>query len=377
VIQVLSFVHSACGNCDAWSFGSTFAYYILYSLNPIFPSVIETALVAINLRSSWISPSEIGGSDKARNGRVMAKIGDLAANLNHVIKGKTAVVDLLLVALLSDGHVLIEDVPGVGKTTLAKAMAMSIAGDFKRIQFTPDLLPTDIVGGMVYSPRDGEFSFRPGPVFCNVLLGDEINRASPRTQSALLEAMSERQATIEGKTRNLPRPFIVIATQNPIEYHGTYPLPESQLDRFSMQLRLGYPELAEELEIVVGQKERHPLNDLQPVVTIPDILAWQEKVRQTDVEASVTAYITGIVRASRSEPRLRLGASPRAALLLYRTSQALAFLHGRPFVIPDDVKELACPVLAHRVVLDTKAGYSGVDKDSVIRDIVESVPPPV
>ncbi len=307
----------------------------------------------------------------------MAKISDLTANLNHVIKGKDGAIELLLVALLSDGHVLIEDVPGVGKTTLAKALACSIAGDFKRIQFTPDLLPADIVGGMVYSPRDGGFSFRPGPVFCNVLLGDEINRASPRTQSALLEAMSERQVTIEGARRELPRPFIVVATQNPVEYHGTYPLPEAQLDRFAMQLRLGYPEAAEELEIVVGQKRRHPLEDLQPVVDTADILDWQEKVRQTDVEESVTGYITGLVRASRSEPRLRLGASPRAALLLYRTAQALAFMRGRPFVIPDDVKALAVPVLAHRVVLDTKVGYSGVDKATVIRELVESVPPPL
>jgi MoxR-like ATPase len=307
----------------------------------------------------------------------MDNIQTVAENLRHVICGKDQVIELVLVALCGGGHVLIEDVPGVGKTTLAKALARSIQGEFRRIQFTPDLLPTDIVGGMIYSPKTGEFSFRPGPVFCNVLLADEINRASPRTQSALLEAMSERQVTIEGLRNPLPEPFIVFATQNPIEYHGTYPLPEAQLDRFAMQLAIGYPSEAEEMRIINDQRERHPLEDLQPVATTADIAAIQSKVRQVDVEPGIVQYATAVVRATRSEPRLQLGASPRATLILHRACQALAYVRGRPFVIPDDVKELAAPVLAHRVVLDTKAKYSGVQKSAIIADVVGSVKVPV
>mgnify|MGYP006279954293 CR=1 FL=1 len=299
------------------------------------------------------------------------------SNLQHVIRGKENVTELLLVALCSNGHVLIEDVPGVGKTTLAKALARSVGGEFRRIQFTPDLLPTDIVGGMIYSPKTGEFSFRPGPVFCNVLLADEINRASPRTQSALLEAMNERQASIEGKRRPLPEPFIVIATQNPIEYHGTYPLPEAQLDRFAMRLEVGYPQSDEEIRIILDQRDHHPLEDLKHVVEPEQIVEIQRKVRDVDVEPSLVRYMTDIVRGTRSEPRLRLGASPRAALVLYRACQALAFLRERPFVIPDDVKELVVPVLAHRVVLDTKAGYAGVQKSTVVSELVNTVDVPV
>ncbi len=304
-------------------------------------------------------------------------IAVITENLRHVIRGKDEVIELVLVALCSNGHLLLEDVPGVGKTTLAKALARSIRGEFRRIQFTPDLLPTDIVGGMIYSPKTGDFSFRPGPVFCNVLLADEINRASPRTQSALLEAMNERQASVEGRRHALPEPFIVIATQNPIEYHGTYPLPEAQLDRFALQLDVGYPEAEEEMSIILDQREKHPLDALTPVATSDDIVQLQSKVREVDVEASIVRYITDVVRATRSEPRLRLGASPRAALLLYRTSQALALLRGRPFAIPDDVKALAAPVLAHRVILDTKASYSGVTRKSVISDVLASVKAPV
>ena len=304
-------------------------------------------------------------------------VSALTKNLSHVIRGKDEVLEMILVALFSNGHVLIDDVPGVGKTTLAKALARSIQGEFRRIQFTPDLLPTDITGGMIYSPKTGEFTFRPGPVFCNVLLADEINRASPRTQSALLEAMSERQATIEGQRRPLPHPFIVLATQNPIEYHGTYPLPEAQLDRFAMQLEIGYPSQDEEMRIIVDQKQRHPLDDLEHVATNEDIVAIQDKVKQIDVEDTMIRYVTEIVRATRSEPRLRLGASPRAALILYRTCQALAYLRGRPFVIPDDAKDLAPIVLSHRVVLDTKASYSGVKKRTVISDLLKTVRAPV
>ena len=302
--------------------------------------------------------------------------GKLKENLGRVMRGKAGVVEHLLAAFFSNGHILLEDVPGVGKTTLAKALAKSIDGRFRRIQFTPDLLPTDIVGGMIYSPKSGEFTFRPGPVFCHILLGDEINRASPRTQSALLEAMNERQVTIEGERHALPNPFLVLATQNPIEYHGTYPLPEAQLDRFAMRLEVGYPDEDAEVDIILDQRDGHPLDTLASVATPADVLRILEQVKRVDVEPTVVRYLTAVVRATRSDPRLRLGASPRAALVLYRTSQALAYLRGRAYVLPDDIRELAVPVIAHRVMLDPKAGYSGVRKEAVIADLLAGIRPP-
>ena len=301
----------------------------------------------------------------------------LKDNLALVMRGKDQLLEYILVALFSNGHVLLEDVPGVGKTTLAKALSRSIQAEYHRIQFTPDLLPTDITGGMIYSPHSGEFNYRPGPVFCNVLLGDEINRASPRTQSALLEAMSEYQVTIEGERRMLPKPFFVLATQNPIEYHGTYPLPEAQLDRFAMRLEIGYPDAEAEIHIVEDQRDGHPLEALQPVATTQDILDIQQAVRNVTVEATVVRYITEVIRATRAEPRLQLGASPRAALLLYRACQALAFVRGRDFVVPDDVQELAPHVVSHRLVLDTKASYSGTTKRDVVLDLLKTVQVPV
>jgi len=307
----------------------------------------------------------------------MQLLADIAGQLRHVIRGKASVIEQLLVALCAKGHVLIEDVPGVGKTTLAKALARTLQGEFHRIQFTPDLLPTDIVGGMVYSPGSGQFTFRPGPVFCNILLADEINRASPRTQSALLEAMNERQVTTEGSTHLLADPFMVVATQNPIEHHGTYPLPEAQLDRFAMQIEMGYPDAEQEIELVLQQRQRHPLDEVRPVADTREVVELQARVRQIDVEQSVVRYMTELVRLTRQDSRLKLGASPRAALILYRTSQALAMLRGRPFVIPDDVKELAVPVLAHRLVLDSKSHFAGISKAAVVQDILASTPVPV
>ncbi len=300
----------------------------------------------------------------------------LKDNLALVMRGKDQVIEYLLVALFANGHVLLEDVPGVGKTTLAKALARSIQGEYHRIQFTPDLLPTDITGGMIYSPQTGEFTYRPGPVFCNILLGDEINRASPRTQSALLEAMSEYQVSIEGERRPLPKPFFVLATQNPVEYHGTYPLPEAQLDRFAMRLEIGYPDAAAEIAIVETQRDHHPLDDLRPVATTQDILDLQTRVRNVTVEPTLVRYITEVIRATREDSRLQLGASPRAALLLHRTTQALAFLRGRDYAIPDDVQELAPVVVSHRLVLETKASYSGISKRDVVLDLLGTVPVP-
>ena len=301
----------------------------------------------------------------------------LIGNLNGVIRGKDASVRLLVAALLSEGHVLIEDVPGTGKTTLAKALAKSVDVSFSRIQFTPDLLPTDIIGGMVYSAGSGDFNFRPGPIFCHILLGDEINRASPRTQSALLEAMSEHQVTIEGKAHPLLAPFLVLATQNPVEYNGTYPLPEAQLDRFAIQLSLGYPALEDERQLILDQQLAHPLDDLSPVMDGEQVVALQQAVRQVTLEASVLDYALALVRATREHPQLELGASPRAALDLCRMARATAFIDGRDFVIPDDVKQLAVSVMAHRLVLDVKSRHAGVTGRDIAREILGTVNVPV
>jgi MoxR-like ATPase len=296
----------------------------------------------------------------------------LKANLGRVIRGKEQVIEHLLVALLAEGHVLIEDVPGTGKTTLAKALALSLKVKFSRIQFTPDLLPTDIVGGMIYSPANGSFTFRPGPVHANIVLADEINRASPRTQSALLEAMSERQVTTEGESRALPQPFLVLATQNPIEHNGTYPLPEAQLDRFCMKLSLGYPLHADELRLLQDQVHEHPLHAVEAVLEVQQLLALQEKVKLVDVEASVLDYIVKIVARTRSDSRLRLGASPRGALDLRRCAQALALLKGRDHVRPNDVQQMAIPVLAHRLLVDLKARHGGLVGETVVAEILRS-----
>ncbi len=303
-------------------------------------------------------------------------IAALHANLARVIQGKPESIDLLLIALAANGSVLMEDVPGVGKTTLAKALARSIDAEMNRVQFTPDLLPADILGASVYNPVDGTFHFRKGPIFCNVLLADEINRASPRTQSALLEAMNEWQATIEGERHALPEPFLVIATQNPIEFHGTYPLPEAQLDRFLMQINLGYPAPEHEISMLHAQAQSHPVDSLTPVITQTDIVAMQFKVRSVTVSDPVSRYIVDLVNATRGDARLKVGVSPRGSLMLFRAAQASAFCAGRNYVLPDDVQRLAVPVLAHRVVLTSKAKYGGNGKAEVITDVVNAVKVP-
>lgn len=304
------------------------------------------------------------------------KLNDLKQNIIKVIQGKDDVVGLLLVALCAGGNVLMEDVPGVGKTTLAKALAASINGTFHRVQFTPDLLPADILGSSIYNPKTGEFTFREGPVFTNILLADEINRASPRTQSALLEAMSERQVSIECKTLPLPHPFLVIATENPIEYQGTYPLPEAQLDRFSMQLELGYPDEAHELEILFSHKDGEPLDKISQVMSCDDIATIQQQVCQVNIETSVAQYLVKLIRATRDDVRIALGASPRALLTLTRCCQARAFINGRDYIIPDDVKQLAVVALSHRIILENKAKYAGIKSGTVVSEIVDSLKAP-
>jgi len=301
-------------------------------------------------------------------------IADLKSQLGRVILGKPEAIESLVVALLSGSHILMEDVPGVGKTTLAKALARCFSGDFKRVQFTPDLLPTDILGSSIYNPVDGSFTFKEGPIFTNILLADEINRASPRTQSSLLEAMSERQVSIEGKTSALPAPFVVVATQNPIEFHGTYPLPEAQLDRFGMRINLGYPDREHELEVLYSQFHHHPLEDVAPVLDGAAVLGLQAAVRAVKLERSVGRYIVDLADRTRRHPSLKMGCSPRGALLLFRVSQARAFVRGRDYVVPEDVKAVAVPTLAHRLALDTKAKYSGVLKEDVVRQILDEAP---
>jgi MoxR-like ATPase len=305
---------------------------------------------------------------------LQAKLSELAATLGTVILGKPAVIERLIIGLISGSHILMEDVPGVGKTTLAKALARALALDFRRAQFTPDLLPTDILGSSVYNPRDGSFAFKEGPVFTNVLLADEINRASPRTQSALLEAMSERQVSIEGRTYPLPAPFLVIATQNPIEFHGTYPLPEAQLDRFGLRLDLGYPAKADEVDVLYGQAHHHPLEDVVPVLEAASVVELQDAVRSVRVDRRLGEYLVELVEASRRHASLKVGCSPRGSLTLFRVAQAKAFVSGRDHALPEDLRAVAVPVLAHRLTLDTKAKYSGVAKEDIVREILDRVP---
>jgi len=300
----------------------------------------------------------------------------LIGSVERVIIGKRQVIDLVLVGLLSQGHVLIEDVPGVGKTMLARALAKSLGCTFRRIQFTPDMLPSDVTGVSIFNQKTREFEFRPGPIMAQVVLTDEINRATPKTQAALLEAMQESQVTVDGVTYALPRPFIVLATQNPIEYEGTFPLPEAQLDRFMLCIQLGYPAAEDEIAILDSQQYVHPLTAVEQVVTVEELVAAQNSIKDTYVDVLVKRYIVDIVTQTRRHADIYLGASPRGSLALYRTSQAKAAMAGRDYVIPDDVKSLAVPTLAHRLIVSPSARLKDVSGASVLREILSNVPVP-
>jgi MoxR-like ATPase len=300
----------------------------------------------------------------------------VVANVEKVIVGKHREVELTLLAILCKGHILIEDVPGVGKTALAKSIALSLGSTFKRIQFTPDLLPGDVTGVNIYNQKKGEFEYRPGPIVAQIVLADEINRATPKTQSALLEAMEERQITVDGTTYSLPEPFIVLATQNPIEYEGTFPLPEAQLDRFLLRLSLGYPDTKDEMAILERQQHAHPLASLQQVVEPQELAEAQQAVREVYVDNLIREYIVTIVSATRRLEDVYLGASPRGSLALYRASQARALMLGRNYVIPDDVKALAEMTLSHRIILSPNARMKGINGETIIRNLLAQTPVP-
>jgi len=305
------------------------------------------------------------------------QVTPLKRNLQNVIFGKSDSIDVMVVALLAGGSVLIEDVPGVGKTTLAKALARSIDAKYRRIQFTPDLLPADILGSSIYNPVSGDFRFDPGPIFCNILLADEINRASPRTQSALLEAMNENQTTIEGQCRPLARPFMVIATENPIEFHGTYALPEAQLDRFLVRLAIGYPTAEVEVEILKSHANREPLDSIEPVMDLDQVRRIQEEVANVHTDEAILEYIVEIVHATRHDSRLQLGVSTRGTLMLSRAARARAYALNRTFVIPDDVSWSLPHVLPHRLLLTAKAQHSGTTAQQIVTEILGRIKVPV
>ena len=305
------------------------------------------------------------------------KIYPVIENINRVMIGKEEVVTLSLVALLAKGHVLLEDVPGVGKTMLVKTLAKSLDCDFKRIQFTPDLLPSDVTGVSIYNPKEMEFEFRGGPILGNIILADEINRTSPKTQSALLEAMEEKSVSVDGKTILLNEPFFVMATQNPIEYEGTYPLPEAQLDRFILKLKMGYPSFAEEVELLEKTSMNHPIESIEAVMSREELIAVQEEVKNVYVDRTIQTYIVNVVNRTRTHQAIYLGVSPRGSIALMKAAKAYAYIHGRDYVIPDDVKYLAPFVLSHRLIITSEGKYNGETGESVIESILKTTHIPV
>lgn len=324
-----------------------------------------------------VAPSNLNSANHDSIPSVPELLERLRANIAQVLLGQPNAIQMAMLTLLAEGHLLIEDVPGIGKTLLAKALARSLDCSFHRIQFTPDLLPSDLIGTSVYHQPSGEFIFKQGPLFAQVILADEINRTTPRTQSALLEAMSDRQVSIDGQTLPLGPPFIVLATQNPFEFEGTYPLPESQMDRFLLRLKIGYPDRQTEKDVLTRHRVGEPIDALQPVIGVPEVLALQRRVREIRVENSLNDYLLNIVVATREHSGLYLGASTRAALALYRASQALALLEGRDFVVPDDIKRLARPVLAHRLLVKSyRQGRPTETADEITDEIVQKTPVP-
>lgn len=309
--------------------------------------------------------------------RIQKALSALTNNIEQIIVGKREVIDLAIISLLCRGHLLIEDVPGLGKTMLARAIAGSLSLDFKRVQFTPDLLPSDVTGVSIYNQKSGEFDFRPGPVFTNLLLADEINRATPRTQSSLLESMEERQVTTDGTTRPLPPVFMVVATQNPIELQGTYPLPEAQLDRFFMRVSVGYPARNEEVRVMEMQMREHPIHGIKPVLTEEHVRFMQNAVTEAHIDRSLLAYIVDIVNATRKHPELQVGASPRGSLSLMRAAQAMVLLRGMEFVEPTVIKTLARHVLTHRLIVKPQARLKGTTETKVVEEILQGIPAPV
>ncbi len=302
--------------------------------------------------------------------------GRVMENLEKVIVGKRQPIELIIIGLLCQGHLLIEDVPGVGKTMLARSLARSMGSSFSRIQFTPDMLPSDVTGVSIFNQENRQFEFRAGPIMAQVVLADEINRATPKTQSALLEAMEERQITVDGITHSLPRPFMVLATQNPIEYEGTFPLPEAQLDRFLLRVRLGYPNLMDEIRVLERQQLRHPIEDLQPVISTEELREVQEAIKTVFVAQPVKRYLVELTRQTRDHSDIYLGASPRGSLGLFRAGQARAAMGGRDYVLPDDIKALAVPVLAHRMVVSPSARLKNLTADKIVQEILSNLPVP-
>ncbi|MBS4220611.1 MoxR family ATPase [Bacillus sp. FJAT-49711] len=305
------------------------------------------------------------------------QIKKILQNIEKVMIGKTDVARLSLLALLAEGHVLLEDVPGVGKTMMVRALAKSVNASFKRIQFTPDLLPSDVLGVSIYNQKEMEFTFRPGPIVGNIILADEINRTSPKTQSALLEGMEEKSITVDGVTLQLEKPFFVMATQNPIEYEGTYPLPEAQLDRFLLKMKMGYPTAQEEVEVLTRSQKVPPIEELKPVISLEELRDLQQQVKETYVEESLKQYIVELANRTRNHPNVYLGASPRASIALMKASQALAFLSGRDYCIPDDIQYLTPYVFSHRMILKADAKYQGITTESILNELIEKTHVPI